>query len=135
MKEQIKDIYDGLAILLVFITILMNNSQSKAEKIMDEDIPSGKRLVLENRLRNINRFMFNQWLLLFAVNLTVLWILTPMAILVMKSSTISFFHFDTAKTIYVFIYIFMCGFTIKYIGTTKKLYGYRKKCKKEIEKI
>ena len=135
MKEQIKDIYDGLAILLVFITILMNNSQSEAEKIMDKNIPSGRKNELVNKLKDINRFIFNKWIILFVVNLILVWILTPMAIFIMKSSTISLINFDTEKTIYIFIYIIMLGLSVKYILTTKKLYNHRKSYKEEIKEI
>ena len=41
LENNIKDIYDALAILLVFNTILISNSKKKADVILDEYISGG----------------------------------------------------------------------------------------------
>lgn len=135
LVNNIKDIYDALEILLVFITIIMNNIVSKAESIIDESIKLGKEKELGRQLQNINRFIVTKWLLLILVTIGLVFILFPTAWKIVITSTISFINFEISRTLYIFIFIIMIYFICIYIGYSYKLYKHREKLIEALKKI
>lgn len=132
--EDIKEIYDGLSILLVFVTILMSAKQNKADNIINGNISSGKLKELKNQLKDINKFIKYEWMVLLIINAVMLYILTPIAIEIMMNSTINLVQFNISKTIYCFIYMIMIYFTVTYLYVSYKLYDHKCKIQQEIEK-
>lgn len=131
--EDIKEIYDGLSILLVFVTILMSAKQNKADNIINSNISSGKSKELKNQLKDINNFIKYEWMVLLIINVVILYILTPIAIEIMINSTINLVQFNISKTIYCFIYMIMIYFTVTYLYVSYKLYGHKCEIQKEID--
>ena len=127
LENNIKDIYDALEILLVFITIIMNNIVNKAEIIIDESIKFGKKRELERQLQNADRFIITKWILLIFVTIALIFILSPTAWEILRTSNISFTNFEVSRTLYIFIFMILIYFLCVYMIYSYKLYKHRKK--------
>lgn len=114
MNNQIKDIYDGLAIILVFITILMNNIKEKASNISNMTVNKRQTDKLNSNISEITKFIVNQWGPLFIINLCLIWILTPTAYNIFRYGKVNIFNFDINQSIFMLMYCLEFYFTISY---------------------
>ena len=133
--NDIKDIYDALAIVLVFTTILANNSEKKASDFIDEYIEAGKKAKLSNQYKSINKFIFKEWTFILLVNSGLLYILTPTAWRVIANTRIDLINFNISMTLYMFIYIIMLYFIASYLVLTYKLFKHMRAIKEELKKL
>lgn len=133
--NDIKDIYDALAIVLVFTTILANNSEKKASTYLDEYIETGKKAKLSNQFNSINKFIFKEWTFILLVNVGLLYILTPIAWGIIENTRIDLISFDVSMTLFMFIYMIMLYFIASYVVLTYKLFKHRAVIEEELKKL
>lgn len=133
--NEIKDIYDALAIVLVFTTILASNSEKRASSFIDEYIKTGKKIELTKQYEGVNKFIYKEWIFIILVNIGLLYILTPTAWEIIVNTKIDFINFDVSMTLFMFIYIIMGYFIVSYIILTSKIIKHRKLIKEELKKL
>lgn len=135
LVNDIKDIYDALAIVLVFTTLLASNSEKKASTYLEEYIKTGKKSELRNQYKSVNKFIFKEWTFILLVNIGLLYILTPTAWRIIKNTRIDLINFDVSMTLFMFIYMIMLYFIASYVVLTRKLFIHMREIKAEITKL
>lgn len=135
LVNDIKDIYDALAIVLVFTTILASNSEKRASTFLDEYIETGKKSKLSNQYKSINKFIFKEWTFILLANIGLLYILTPTAWGIIRNTSIDLINFNVSMTLFMFIYMIMLYFIASYIILTYKLFNHKGAIKGELKKL
>jgi hypothetical protein len=112
------DLLSAISVLLVFLTFLFNGIEKEVSVKINQRKPTIAQAEARRQFNNDTLKL----LLLKTLPVTLIYIVTfysllPRAVHILRTSELSFWHFDELNTIFVFIEIGLLGLTI--FATTK----------------
>lgn len=126
IKENIKEIYEALSILLVFITVIFDLKYSKASEVLNKPKARTKEKI-KDQIKEIRKMLLGEWLIVTVIFSVIWYIMGPTAIDIIDNYNIKLFNFDIPLTIYMVIWVIVSYFTVYVIWIElrliKKIYG------------
>jgi hypothetical protein len=113
ISQNIKDAFDSIGLILVFIFVLFDIQYPKIIKDLNKETPLAERSQdVENyRSQLFTGFMKNSFPMIF-VNCSVLYLLLPLTIKVLQTSPLKLWEFDFLRTSLIFVFLFVSFFFI-----------------------
>jgi len=128
LSQNIKDSFDAIEIILVFIFVLFDIRYPKIVKDINADIPIAERIIArkQHHEKLIHSFLINSLPLIF-INGFILYLLLPLVVQVFLTSKLDLWNFDFLRTslilVFIFIFIFFTWslyLGIKYLGKIRE---------------
>lgn len=101
INKEILNVFQAASIILVFVTLLFGVKYPIIVSELEKEFPLGKKAINKEkkRLRKVIIIHCIPQLIIFGL---ASYLFTPLAVKVLKVSTISFWNFDFLKTAYIF---------------------------------
>lgn len=110
IKENIKEIYDALSILLVFVTVIFDLKYSKVSEVLAKPRARTKEKI-KDQIKELKKMLLEEWLIVTVIFSVICYIMSPMAIDIVCNYDIKIFDFDIALTVYMVIFVIVTYFT------------------------
>jgi len=121
LNSILESSFDGISVLLVFVTVLFSLRYPEIISILEEPIEKGKPKNLQKQKREIKKGLFVKWLPVVCLTSIVVYSSCPLAIEVIMSSQIDLLDFDFVRTSFVLIWYVNIGFLISSVTLLAKL--------------
>ena len=111
ITQTIKDAFDVISLMLVFVFVLFDIRYPQIIRDLEKQIPiSERKQERENHKRHLRRSLWFNNVPLIVVNGILLYLLLPLLVSVVQSSTVALWRFDFAKTSFVVVFLFVLVF-------------------------
>lgn len=120
IKENIKEIYDALSILLVFVTVIFDLKYSKASEVLNKPKARTKEKI-KDQIKEIREMVLGEWLVVTVIFFVIWYIMGPTAIHIIGNYDVKLFDFDITLTVYMIIFAIVSYFTVYVIWIELRL--------------
>lgn len=125
LNSVLESSFDGISLLLVFVTVLFSLRYPEMIDILEERIEKGKPKNLEKQIQTIQKGILVKWLPVVCLTFIVAYSSAPLAIEVIKSSRIELLNFDFVRTSFILIWYVNIGFFVGSIVLLLRLFKKR----------
>lgn len=131
LEQNISEIYNALAILLVFATILFEKSTSKMTALLEARIELSQEKKTKKQKIELIKFGLTDWIVVVVIFIGSFFIMLPTAIDVLRSSHFTLLNCNISYSLFMMIFLILLYFNLVIIKYTIEIAKhYNKLCKK-----
>ncbi len=130
VAQRLKDSFSAISLMLVFVFVWFDIRYPQIIADIHKDLPDPARTRdRENHRRMLRNSLLQKCVPLLVVNGALLYLLLPLLVDVLRTSTFKLWGFDFLKTAFLVVFLFITGFFVWSAFLGYQLWSRRANCK------
>lgn len=129
LGKELESAFNAISVLLAFVTVFFGMKYPQITKVLEDELPLGKPKQLQNIRKKYIFFLIFQWSPVIILTFVSWYILMPLFLKVVASSTFRLVNFDFLRTALIFVWLLFLAFFLGSVFLAVKLWYKIFKCK------